>query len=177
MRYDVTQIWHPWFTGHGEPTGKFWKRENKKFFTVLSSEYPYSASKLKTYTQIKILAAPPTDPLISSTHLPLTSSSTTHTHLSGCLHRENKIIPCNDFLGAIQFCIIPPQQGCGKMVHSSPTVTHCRHTAAVRSARADACTSKDSTILKAYICIYLYSFFREIKIKYFLHSYKNDEFS
>jgi len=61
------------------------------------------------------------------------------------------------------------------MVHSSPTITHFRHTAAVRSVRADANTSKASTILKAYICIYF--FFREIELKYFLHSYKNDKFS
>lgn len=161
--------------GHWELTGKFWKFENGESFTVLPSEYHYSISKLKPYTQIKILAGTFTGPLVSLTQLPLSSCSTTHTPV--CLHSGTQIIPCNDFLRAIQFCVIPLTTENGSKWFIPAPQQHISDTAAVRSARADACTSKGSSLLKAYICIYLYTFFREIKIQYFLRSYKNDEFS
>lgn len=112
--------------GHWELTGKFWKLENRESFTILLSEYPYSISKLKPYTQAKILSGTFTGPLTALTQLPLTPCPTTHTPV-WLPAQKNPNHTLQSFpWGNTILCYPPHNRKWFKMVHSSPT-THFRH--------------------------------------------------
>lgn len=113
--------------GHWELTGKSWKFENGKPFTVLPSDYPYSISKLRPYTPIKIVAGALTGPLTSLTQQPLTSFPTTHTPV-WLPTQKNPNHTLQSFpQGNTILCYSPHNRKWFQMVHSSPTITHFRH--------------------------------------------------